>query len=77
VLLLGLVVVALARRDRREPLRAANPLLLLCVLVIATGLGTLARSVGGVGRLTAHTGRWQSARLGAGAALSSTTFPPR
>jgi arsenical pump membrane protein len=75
VLLLGLIVVALACRDRRELFRAANPLLLLGVLVIATGLGTLARSVGGVGRLTAHTGRWQSAWLGAGAALLVNNLP--
>jgi arsenical pump membrane protein len=75
VLGVGLVVVALARSDRRELLRAANPLLLLCLLAAAVGLGTLARSVAGVGRLASHAGRWQAAWLGAGAAVLVNNLP--
>jgi arsenical pump membrane protein len=75
VLAVGLVVAAIARRDRRSLVRAASPLLLLCVLALATGLGALARGIGGVGRLTAHAGRWQSAWLGAGAAVLVNNLP--
>ena len=75
VLGVGLVVASLAPRDRRELLRAANPLLLLGMLAVATGLGTLARSIGGVGRLAAHAGRCQSAWLGAGAAVLVNNLP--
>ena len=71
----GLVVASLAPRDRRELLRAANPLLLLGMLAVATGLGTLARSIGGVGRLAADVGRWQSAWLGVGAAVLVNNLP--
>jgi len=74
VLGVGLVAV-LARRDRRELLQAANPLLLLCVLAVATGLGTLARSIGAVGQLAGHAGRWQAAWLGAGAAVLVNNLP--
>jgi len=74
VLGVGLVAV-LARRDRRELLHAANPLLLLCVLAVATGLGTLARSIGGIGQLAGHAGRWQAAWLGAGAAVLVNNLP--
>jgi arsenical pump membrane protein len=69
------LVVALAQRGRRGLLRAANPLLLVGVLAVATGLGTLARSIGGLGRLTAHAGPWQSAWLGAGAAVLVDNLP--
>jgi arsenical pump membrane protein len=75
VLGVGVVVATLRRRDRRELARAANPLLLLGVLVVAIGLGTLARSIGGVGRLAGHAGRWQSAWLGAGAAVLVNNLP--
>jgi arsenical pump membrane protein len=72
VFAVGLAVTALSPRDRRALLRAASPLLLLGVLAVAVGLGTLARSVGG---FAAHAGRWQAAWLGAGAAVLVNNLP--
>jgi arsenical pump membrane protein len=75
VLTLGTAVVLLARLDRKEAMRAANPALLLGVLAIAVGLGTLARSIAGIGHLVASAGRWQTAWLAAGAAVLVNNLP--
>lgn len=75
VLGVGLAVAALARLDRRALQRAANPILLLAVLAVAVGLGTLARNVAGIGHLAANTGRWQTAWLGAVAAVLVNNLP--
>jgi arsenical pump membrane protein len=75
VLGVGLAVAALGRLDRRAILRAANPVLLLALLGVATGLGALSRNVADVGQLVAHAGRWQTAWLGAGAAVVVDNLP--
>jgi arsenical pump membrane protein len=75
VLGIGLGVAALARLDRRAVLRAANPVLLIAVLAIAIALGALARNVAGLGHLVADAGRWQTAGLGAGAAVLVDNLP--
>ena len=75
VLGLGVAVAALARVPVRTALRQANPLLLGAVLGVAVGLGTLARDVSGIGHLVAHTGRWETAALGAGAAVVVNNLP--
>jgi arsenical pump membrane protein len=75
VLLVGLAVAAAARLDRAAMRRAANPVLLLAVLAIATGLGALARNIAGLGHLVAHAGGWQTAWLGAGAAVLVDNLP--
>ena len=75
VLALGVAVVLVARVPVRTMLRQANPLLLGAVLAVAVGLGTLARDVASLGHLTAHAGRWETAWLGAGAAVIVNNLP--
>jgi len=75
VLGVGLAAAVAGRLPVRAMLRAANPLLLGGVLAVAVGLGTLARSVSGLGTLAAHTGRWTTAWLGAGAAVLVNNLP--
>lgn len=75
VLGLGVAVAAFAGLGPRSAFRAANPVLLLAVLGMAIGFGTLARSFAGFGHLVAHAGRWQSAWLGVGASVVINNLP--
>ena len=75
VLGLGVATAVLARVPARIALRQANPFLLGGVLALAVGLGTLAREVAGLGHLVAHAGRWETAWLGAGAAVVVNNLP--
>jgi arsenical pump membrane protein len=75
VLALGAVVALAARLRPRALVTALNPLLLLGVLAAAVGLGTLARDVSSIGDLVAHTGRWETAWLAAGASVVVNNLP--
>lgn len=75
VLGLGVATAVLARVPARIALRQVNPLLLGGVLAVAVGLGTLAREVAGLDHLMAHAGRWETAWLGAGAAVLVNNLP--
>jgi arsenical pump membrane protein len=75
VLAAGIATALLARLPLRSAARAANPLLLGGVLGVAVVLGTVARAVSGLGHLAAHTGRWTTAWLGAGAAVLVNNLP--
>jgi arsenical pump membrane protein len=75
VLALGVATALAGRLPLRAAIRAANPLLLSGVLAVAVGLGTLARTIPSLGHLTAHTGRWTTAWLGAGAAVLVNNLP--
>jgi arsenical pump membrane protein len=73
VLALGVVVAVGARLGVRRSLRAANPALLLGVLGLAILLGTVARGIDL--RLLEHAGRWETAWVGAGAAVLVNNLP--
>lgn len=75
VLAVGVGAALAGRLSPREAARAANPLLLGGVLAVAVLLGTLARGVSSLGRIAAHTGRWSSAWIGAGAAVLVNNLP--
>jgi arsenical pump membrane protein len=75
VLALGLVVALAARVSVRSLVAAVNPLLLLGVLAVAVGLGTLARNVSSIGDLVVDAGRWETAWLAAGAAVLVNNLP--
>ncbi|HEY2074252.1 MAG TPA: SLC13 family permease [Gaiellaceae bacterium] len=75
VLGVGVAAALAGRLSLRAALRAANPLLLGGVLAVAVVLGTLARTISGLGRIATHTGRWSTAWLGAGAAVLVNNLP--
>ena len=75
VLALGGAAALGGRLSPREAVRAANPLLLGGVLAVAVFLGALARAVTVLGRIAAHTGRWSTAWIGAGAAVLVNNLP--
>jgi len=75
VLAVGAAAALAGRLSPRDAARAANPLLLGGVLAVAVLLGTLARGVSALGRIAAHTGRWASAWIGAGAAVLVNNLP--
>jgi arsenical pump membrane protein len=75
VLALGAAVALLGGTPVRRAVRVANPVLLGAVLAVAVALGTLARSVAVFGHLVAHAGRWETAWLGAGAAIALNNLP--
>jgi arsenical pump membrane protein len=75
VLLVGAAVALAARIPVRALVAAVNPLLLLGVLAVAVALGTLAREVSSIGNLVAHTGRWETAWIAAGAAVAVNNLP--
>ncbi|MGH2970610.1 MAG: SLC13 family permease [Gaiellaceae bacterium] len=75
VLGLGVATALAGRLSLRAAVRAANPLLLGGVLTVAVGLGTIARAVSGLGSIAAHTGRWSTAWIGAGAAVLVDNLP--
>jgi arsenical pump membrane protein len=75
VLAAGIATALIGRLPLRSAARSANPLLLGVVLAVAVILGTVARAVSGLGQLAAHTGRWTTAWLGAGAAVLVNNLP--
>jgi arsenical pump membrane protein len=75
ILAVGVAAAVVGRLPVRAAVHAANPLLLGGVLAVAVALGTLARTVSGLGTLAAHTGRWTSAWLGAGASVLVNNLP--
>jgi arsenical pump membrane protein len=75
VLAAGIATALIGRLPLRSAARSANPLLLGGVLAVAVILGTVARAVSGLGQLAAHTGRWTTAWLGAGAAVLVNNLP--
>jgi arsenical pump membrane protein len=75
VLGVGLAVGIASRLRVRHVLDATNPALLLGVLGVAVGLGTLARNVGWLGSLVEHAGRWESAWIAAGASVLVNNLP--
>ncbi|HKB93650.1 MAG TPA: SLC13 family permease [Gaiellaceae bacterium] len=75
VLTLGAAAAVLVRLSPRTALRVANPLLLGGVLLVAVGLGALARSTHAFEHLVTHAGRWETAWLGAGASVVVNNLP--
>lgn len=75
VLALGAAAAVLVRLGSRTALRVANLLLLGGVLLVAVGLGTLARSTHAFEHLVTHAGRWETAWLGAGASVVVNNLP--
>jgi arsenical pump membrane protein len=75
VLGLGIAVAVVGRLRPRAAYDAVNPPLLIGVLGIAVGLGTLARTFDGLGRLSASAGRWASTGLGLAGALLVNNLP--
>ena len=75
VLTLGAAAAVLVRLGPRTALRVANPLLLGGVLLVAVGLGALARSTHAFEHLVTHAGRWETAWLGAGASVVVNNLP--
>jgi arsenical pump membrane protein len=75
VLGVGAAAALAGRLSLRDTVRAANPLLLGGVLAVAVGLGTLARTFSNLGHIAAHTGRWSTAWIGAGAAVLVNNLP--
>ena len=75
VLGLGVVVALAARLPARRVLEVANPALLLGVLGVAVGLGTLAREIGWFEQLVAHAGRWETAGIAAAGAVLVNNLP--
>jgi arsenical pump membrane protein len=75
VLGVGIAVGIASRLRAQHVLDATNPALLLGVLGIAVGLGTLARNVGWLGSLVEHAGRWESAWIAAGASVLANNLP--
>ena len=74
VLGLGLATAAVGRLGVRRAVEAANPLLLVALLAVAVGLGTLARATS-IGTALAHTGRWATAWIAAGTAIAINNLP--
>lgn len=75
VLAVGAAAALAGRLSLRGAVRAANPVLLGAVLGAAILLGTVARAVHALGHLTAHTGRWATMWIGAGAAVLVNNLP--
>ncbi|MHB8469377.1 MAG: SLC13 family permease [Gaiellaceae bacterium] len=75
VLALGAAVALASRLRPRALAAAAKPGLLLGVLAVAVALGTLARSIAGLGHLVEHAGRWETAWLAAAASVLVNNLP--
>ncbi|HJQ85815.1 MAG TPA: SLC13 family permease, partial [Candidatus Binatia bacterium] len=67
--------LAVASRFVRRAVVAADPALLVGVFGIAVALGTLGRAAASLGALTASTGRWATAGIGAGSAVLVNNLP--
>jgi arsenical pump membrane protein len=74
VLGLGVATALVARLGPRRAVEAANPLLLAGLLSVAVLLGALARATS-IGTLVAHTGRWSTAWIAAGASVLVNNLP--
>ena len=63
------------RLDPAEIVRAVGPAVLVGLFALSVLLGVLARSWEGPAQLLAHTGRWGTAAIGAGAAVAINNLP--